>query len=159
MKPDRALLTSPKRAIGRLSWPAFKWKAKKMEVVLNAPGGAHSHWPIYYKAYSGDSATSLGRMWESNQSTQLESSSKILWIWARFHYFICPLVLNFGYLFYRKNICVYSRTLHVIAQYVLRRCTCWLTLRTIGQLITVQEKKLFSCLVCKGTYKNIKSIQ
>lgn len=31
-----------KRAIGLLSWPAFKWKSKRMEVVLNSPGGAHS---------------------------------------------------------------------------------------------------------------------
>lgn len=32
------------RAIELLNWRAFKWKAKKMEVALKAPRGAHSQW-------------------------------------------------------------------------------------------------------------------
>lgn len=51
--------------------------------------------------------------------------------------------LNFGYLFYRRNSCVYSRIFHVTSQYVLRRCPHWLALRTKDQLIVQEEKLCF----------------
>ena len=103
--------------------------------------------PIYYKAHPGNSMASLGRMWESPQSTQPEGPSNTPWTWAAPPYFLSPLVLNFGYLFYRRNNCVYRRTSHVLAQHVLRGWTHWLVLRTIGQLI-VQEQKLCFLVKC-----------
>ena len=97
----------------------------------------------YHKVYPGYRATGLMQDPGVKPSTQLGHASKVPGTWAGCHYLISPLVFNFGYLFYGRNSCVYSSTFLIISQYVLRTCTCWPTLRSIGQLIIQVEKLCF----------------
>ena len=103
----------------------------------------------YYKVYSGYRATGPRQDPGVKLSAQLGHASKVPGTWAGCHSLISSLVFNFRYLFYGRNSWVYSSTFHIISQYVLRTCTCWLTLRSIGQLIIQEEKLCFLVMFLK----------